>query len=168
MLIRLFVPLTLLTVACSAPAGDLRDPLGCKRSDSSAHLVAEIVRIEENTSVRISFQNQGDLGVRLISLGSGAYRSWKIDPKSIPEPIDSPTGWDGRLAIEYEGTHMKIVWAPATVGDYVAPGDKLTGLGFSLDVGATLPANLPFQAMFADGTCVWSHLAIAEDSSDEP
>lgn len=168
MLIRILLPLALLTAGCSATAQEVRDPLGCNRSDSSVHLVAEIVRSDEGISVRISFQNQGDLGVRLINLGTGAYRRWEIDPESIPEPTDSPTGWDGRLSIEYEGTHMKIVWAPVTVGDYVAPGAELTGFGFSLDAGATLPANLPFQAMFADGTCVWSHLAIAEESPGDP
>lgn len=143
------------------PVGD-RDPMGCKGPNSDARLRILSSTAAADRRFTLNLQNNSELPIRLLLLGSGEFRSWQADPGSEPEAVTSPPGWRGRLAFEHEGTHMTIVWVLLEATSYIAPGDDVTGFGFTLPAPAYQPLNLPFQAMFSGGPCVWGHLFVGE------
>ena len=137
-----------------------QDPMGCNGPNSDIRLRILSKTAAPDRRFNLSLQNNSNLPIRLLVLGSGEFRSWQADPGSEPEAITSPPGWQGRLAFEHEGTHMAIVWYALEATSYISPGHQAAGFGFTLRRSADRPQTLPFQVMFSDGMCIWSHLAL--------
>lgn len=108
------------------------------------------------THISLVLTNNSARSIRLLALGVGRTYAWEIVPTAIPFNLSPPPGWNANLSLEYEGSHLSLVWNALEPSAYLTIGSALRGFAFSLPGEQDPSASLPFRVLFSDGSCGWS------------